>query len=524
MRKILAALMAVMMVVSLLAVLPAGAALDPVRTSEFDGTRSNQTFDLIVTEYSSNTTITNATSSSVSGSEDCYQFIEIYNNGSNPVNLYEISILQISDAVGNSVWKNQKNFKETGLQLKLGAGSIYDSVDGMTAAKKNEQNVTNYSAVENPTTAMLRPGEIAVIWFWNKASASVSKAQKESLATEVDGRANFSKFRDHYAAVSNIDKFESDGETITDAWQNLEDTLIVAVCANTSVSSSLFDLSVSSGAMFAIANKDFQLNAGVNQGGNHVYCYFSTSINGRHGISSTAPDLTTIYVPPMTSPDLYNAIAKMESENPENYVPATDYLDWSANNAYGYKGVGCSLSYLELGMMSFQELPSIGAMNSYQWMYINAERMESLVEEERFGMIADWNDPTMAGIQKAEGNALTLQDNWTEICLEAMLAAKVQEPEEEVNRTETEREEDSMLKDQNFWEEQKGSNTQKNNNDEGGLSPLVLVLIIVGGVVVVGGAAVAVILILKKKNKPVALDDVASEEAVEVIDEQSSEE
>ena len=94
---------------------------------------------------------------------------------------------------------------------------------------------------------------------------------------------------------------------------------------------------------------------------------------------------------------------------------------------------------------------------------------------------------------------------------------------EEANRTETEREEDSMLKDQNFWEEQKGSNTQQNNDDDGGLSPLVLVLIIVGGVVVLAGAAVAVILILKKKNKPVALDDVASEEAVEVIDEQAEE-
>ena len=111
MRKILAALLAVMMIVSVVAALPAGAE-STLYTSSFDGTTSDLEFGLIVTEFCCDTSISNPKSPNVDPDTSCYQYIEIYNGSDSPVNLYDLAIVYTPDPITNTKgWKLHKNFK-----------------------------------------------------------------------------------------------------------------------------------------------------------------------------------------------------------------------------------------------------------------------------------------------------------------------------------------------------------------------------------------------------------------------------
>lgn len=507
MRKILAALLAVLMVVSVLAALPAGAeeAGKTVYESKFDNSLSTQEFGLVVTEFCVDTSISNPQNSEVNTDSDAYRYIEIYNGSDVEVDLYTLSLLYTRESSKDSeYWKKTKDFS-AGKKLDLKGGNIFASQAGLTGDALNK-----YQVVQNPQTAILEPGKIAVIWLWNSASEEVSKNGGVNLAKSEKGRNTFPLFRDHYAKLAGIDtKKNTDGTFVSPAMQAIEDTLIIAACAHTTANKNAFDLKDDYGAVFALADNTFVIGNSIDDNidaGSNLYCEFGYVVNGRQGMGKLAQDMSFMLVPANTSPDLYNATAKMEAsliseEKAAEYVDAVDYVQ--IGNKY--------LSYREMAHLSIAELPSPGSMPAIQWTYIDADGMANAVAAGNKGVVTDWAE-SYNSVIKGEGD--TLVEDWAAKAVAAAIAVRVVRPDDAEDRGETSN--DLVLKDQDWWEKQQGINAgNKNQTTEEGLALWVILVIIGGGVVLVAGVAVAVILILKKK-KPVAADDVAGD--VDVIE------
>ena len=116
MRKILSALLAVVMLVGVLAALPVFAddTIEAVKT--FDGTIAGDydDVDLVVTEVLVNSKSgyddyddkpVDEQSDSKFQSPDCFDYIEIYNRGDEAVNLYEYSLLRTKNhGVGDDIY------------------------------------------------------------------------------------------------------------------------------------------------------------------------------------------------------------------------------------------------------------------------------------------------------------------------------------------------------------------------------------------------------------------------------------
>ena len=518
MRKILAALLAVMMIVSVVAALPAGAE-STLYTSSFDGTTSDLEFGLIVTEFCCDTSISNPTSSNVDTDSSCYQYIEIYNGSDNPVNLYDLALVTTSDPItATKGWKMYKNFKaeNDGKKMTLAPGPIYNQVAGLTAPTDSKVMVENPDRAE----ALIEPGEFGIIWFWTSESAYVSTTEGACLAADARDRAKFPRFRDHFAKMMNIQQYESDGKTFTDEFKALEDVPIVVAMAHEALSDKVFDIDHDN-SIFALVDKSFDIELSIDDNvaaGNKLYCEFGFTINSRHGIIAQTQDAVVTLVPSNATPDLLNATAQLEAELIGGDAVATIYPD--------YVQAGKSLSYYELGMLSIADTPTIGSMSAIQWLYVDPDMMAQRVADGDTFVVADWatNENVKSYVGEGDDREVVLADDWSDKVLEAAVAQIMSnKPEDSVDRDETTREEDSNLLDQDFWENQQGSNVNKNNNKKKGLDTWVIILIIVAGVVVVAGVAVAVIIVLKKK-KPVAADDVSTEGDVEVIDETAAEE
>ena len=502
--RLLCVLLSVVMAVSALAALPAGAQ-ENVYQSTFDGSLSTQEFGLVVTEFCVDTSISNPQNSEVDTDSDAYRYIEIYNGSDKEVDLYSLSILYTQEKITSaSGWKRNKDFRE-GKKLDLKGGNIFASQAGLTGDALNK-----YQVVTNPQTAILEPGKIAVIWLWNSASEQVSKDGGVNLAKSEKGRNTFPLFRDHYAKLAGIDtRKNADGSFVSPAMQAIEDTLIIAACAHTTANKNAFDLRDDYGAVFALADNTFVIGNSIEDNidaGSNLYCEFGYVVSGRQGMSKLAQDMSFMLVPANSSPDLYNATAKMEAsliseEKAAEYVDAVDYVQIG----------GKYLSYREMAYLLKVAMPSIGSMPSYQWAYIDADGMANAVAAGNTGVVTDWAEGYNSVI-KGEGN--TLVEDWAAKAVAAAIAVRVVRPDDAEDRGETSN--DLVLKDQDWWEKQQGSNAgNKNQTTEEGLELWVILVIIGGGVVLVAGAAVAVILILKKK-KPVAADDVAGD--VDVIE------
>ena len=519
MRKILAALLAVMMIVSLVAALPAGAETTTYE-SKFDGTTSNIEFGLIVTEFCVDTSISNNTSINVDTDTSCYQYLEIYNGGTDPVNLYDLAIVSTSDPItATTGWKMYKNFKAEngGKKITLAPGPIYNQVSGLTAPTDAKLMVENPDRAE----ALIEPGEFGVIWFWSSECASVSNTEGACLAADAKDRAKFPRFRDHYAKLMNVQKFRTDDPTKeTEEYQALQEVPIVVAMANESLSEKVFDLDHTN-YIYGLVDKDFDIEASIVDNvdaGKKLYCEFGFTVNSRHGIIAKTQDAAITLVPSNANPDLLNAVAELEAELIGDGAEATLYPD--------YVQAGKSLSYYELGMLSIADNPTIGSMSAIQWSYVDPDMMAQRVADGDTFVVSDWatNNDIRVTVGEGADQEIKLATDWAEKAVAAAVAKiMADKPADSVDRNETSRDEDSNLLDQDFWEGQQGSNVNKNNNKKKGLDTWVIILIIVAGVVVVAGAAVAVILILKKKNKPVAADDVSTEGDVEVIDETAAE-
>ena len=496
MRKFLAALLAVLMLAAI-AVLPLAAeeAVVDKTKSEIDGTTvaDAEALSLIVTEYMSNTTCSNTVVGQDVSTKNAYQYIELYNRGTTDVNLYDLAIVRAANRLNSDSWNAGRMFEA---KLSLNPGSIYNDVAGV----ENNGTYSKHACV-NPTTAMLKPGEFAIIWFWNDDSRNVSDALGKSLGADTlvsDGNGGHKTvyhkaFRDHYKTQNNID--------ISD------DLLVVAVYAGSTADSTnnpRFNLNTSGSYMYALvkdeaagANFDhktepaFTANKGAEstlfQYNEKIVCLWQWGVLTNLSIPSITPEgVSTIYVPANNVPNYYNATQReIEGDEYEDKVNFYDskYVD-------GFK---------EVGLVSFQEKPTVGAMDAYQWVYVDPDRAPDAVK----ALAADGK-------------------TWQEVAIANYLAANVEVGEEDVENPEEERLPGGVHVDRGNLGN-KGQNAadpgSTTGNNNGGLGIWLWVIIAGAAVVVLGGAAVVVIIVLKKKNKPVALDDVASDEAPQVIDE-----
>lgn len=522
MRKFLAVLLAVFMLTATLAVLPVAAAEEK---SSKDGTviADAEALDLVVTEYMSDTicTVTSNTSA------NAFQYIEVYNRGETDVNLYNLAVVAGKNKTSGDTWNKNHMFDA---KLPLQSGSIYTNTKAASTA----------NACVNPNSAMLKPGEFAIIWFWTDATNSVSNTYAKSLGASVTdpetGKTVFHQgFRDHYR------RQQQSGETpISD------DLLIVAVYAGTSTDTTnapTFALNTSSSYMYALVKNeagnsfDYKTEKAYERFYNKVdktttYSAFNSKIvcmwqwgtNTALSIptqTSYFEGKSSVYVPSNCTPDFYNATRKaIDSEHVDksNFYE-TGYVD-------GFK---------EVGLVAFEEAPTIGTMDAWQWAYVDPDRA-----------------PESAKALAANGKT------WQEVAITTYNEAHIEIGEIAEDNKEIDKGQGNINvdrgqlgnKDQNVLEGDYEYYTENGKyyrypaggdksqaeeinketydaaiaNSEGGLG--IWLWVIIGGAAAVVLAAVAVVLIivLKKKKKPVAADDVATEGEVEIIDEQNAQE
>ena len=207
--------------------------------------------------------------------------------------------------------------------------------------------------------------------------------------------------------------------------------------------------------------------------------------------------------------------------------------------------------------MSASQTATIGSMPSYQWRYVDEQAMLDKVgdydksidgsdsdEPDSFvntlAYISDWgkswSTAVNTSIQNADGTLKTGDSvidtenpentylNWKDGSIDALIEISIQ-VNEDYEYVSSEILNEMTFVNKDYWLNQQGSNinydpaagtttTQKS----GGLSTPVLIAIIAGGVVVLA-AVVVVVIVVSKKKKAVAIDDVAAEGDVEVIDE-----
>ena len=373
MRKFLIVLLAVLLMLPTLAALPVAAAgeLADYEISKTDGTTVNdaKALDLVVTEYMSNTT-----SSMGDGSADAFQYVEVYNRGTTDVNLYDLAVVRGANSTSGGAWRKQHMFEA---KLSINPGNIYTNT-----------NATNQSnACVNPNSAVVRPGEFAIIWFWTDTTNSVSNTFGKSLgAVQTDNKTGKTVFH-HYFRQHYRTQNPAAADAITD------DLLVVAVYAgstNDSTNKPTFSLNKSGSYMYALVKDE----AGANNFDYKTEKAFESFYNKTDKIFSAYNDKivclwqwgtntalsipahtdyfegrSSVYVPADCTPDLRNATRQAVWE--EAYEEKHNYYE-----------LGFVDGFKEVGLVAFEEMPTIGSMDAWQWAYVdpNPDRVPDAVK------------------------------------------------------------------------------------------------------------------------------------------------
>ncbi len=480
MRKFLAVILAVLTLVSI--VLPVFAAEE---TGPADMTTADdaKNLGLIVTEYISDSKspdvgpiVTNAEKGTTVASTtyNAFQYIEIYNSGDVPVDLYKVAIGAASDKAadsnGNKYWADLHLFQK---KMTLRAGSIYTGVSFA-------ENQASYSSnkAENPNSGVLEPGKTAIIWFWNDDTHTIASKMTTSPGAAVDG-VYHKGFRDFYNVPA--------------------DTLVLAVYAGSDESRiadenngdpnsacGRFHLNIDGGWCryglidesglgvngWSVSNPIWDKENGYNE---RILCLFGWGTSTHHSVQP-AEGKATVYVPANTDPKLYNENIKASLETEEElaaYVPAADYV---ANEYVD--------GYMELAVLDFEQVPTPGVIPAWQAAYIKASKGTTL-------------------------------DTTEQATIDAFVSATKKVPE--IVEGEREEEIEVIFKDRSELGNKKQN--EKNDGGEGkGLPVWALILIIVGGVLVLGGVAAVIVFVVilpANKKKKAALAAAAESEAAE---------
>lgn len=518
MRKLLAVLLAAIMLVGVLAALPVGA--ETARVSEFDGTTSDCTTDLVITEILVNSKTGQAALDDqlIEGdvatwvSPDAFDFIEIYNRGSEPVDLYDYSIVR---ANGKQFIDKSEDSSTVGYFTKrvdLAKGEIFQHAD-VTAGLRGQ-----YDVFVNPEDATLMPGEFAVIWFYDADTTKLTDYKKENL-TAAD-------FIAHYNMP--------------------EDTLLLAVCAKPTVENTLFSLATN--YTYALVYDEFDIEqnvvssawgqgdeASLTENGELIVCMADYIAHNAVGIitEENTDDMSAYYVPANCTPDVLNEVkwkGCVTEEEKAAYKALNDYVE-----------ADYVQTYLSSAIVSYIEKPAPGTMPAWQWAYVDPVGETKTVSGMQYthglqalsaaaegadydkkmkALVFDWETNTAIKGQDGKLDVTETEGKvaWSTTCINDLVVVSSSAITGDGNKTE-----EKIDYKKNFVSrdelEKRHQQKQTGTNEEEGLPIWALILIIVGGVVLVAGIAVVVIIIIKKKNKPVAADDVAAEGEIQVVDE-----
>lgn len=520
MRKFLAVLMAALMLVS--AALPVFASEDGDWTTANDGTAVGdaEALGLIITEYMCASKAPNVGIEWDEGTIDQgFQYIELYNKGDKPVDLYNVGIALSDNQTngGQSVnnWETYHNFQKV---MYFEPGNIYQQATDVSSSLSNNEAI-------NPDNATLQPGQLAVVWFWTDVTDQVMDAYKalgannKSFGTPVQEGSSltyYKGFRDYYNIPAdalviavyagtdgtgsnspyNVDKVEDNGTAFGDTGDKIEGSDRFRLNWEVSMKFALLDAtngklkrSTDTLRKFAAFTPADPVMGTQDTYDPAVLCMWDWGV-GTGGIALNLGKSTS-YVPANISPDLYNYEAKMLLSQAEqaNFVGAANYYE-----------IGVVPGFKELAPVSANDDPTPGRMADWQW-----------------AMIAPNSDYVAGKLNGATVEA------WCAAAIETY--CKDATKDIGAGSADDSRDEEGLDYDFTVDRDNLGNNKQNAIwvedpvEEEEGFPVWALILIIVGGVVLLGAAAVVVIIVIKKKNKPVAADDVAAEGDVEVIDE-----
>ena len=318
---------------------------------------------LIVTEYLSDTKAHEvgpiAGGVTTTASYNAYQYIEIYNSGDVAVDLYKIAIAVSSDAKdanGNKYWSDLHQFNK---KMSLRAGSIYNGVSFYY-----EQSSYSSCKAENPNTAVLEPGETAVIWFWNDFTRTIASKLATSPGAVVNG-VYHKGFKDFYgmdddalvvAVYAGSDANGSQSATPTAACDRF--------MLNTSTTWTTYGLIDESGMGangWTVDTPAWTATDGYND---RILALFGWGAGTHHGICA-AENKATVYVPANVTPDVFNKY--QTNLGSSSFTPANDYV--------ALKGV---IGYKEMGVAHGNQIPTPGVVPAWQLAYIAASKGETL--------------------------------------------------------------------------------------------------------------------------------------------------
>lgn len=495
MRKFTAVVLAVLMLVSVLAVLPVSAA---ARTT-YDGTTKdtagiNQVFITEVASITQRSTF-----------QKLFNFVELYNNGANSVDLSTLSLLRAvrmfnepdddadpyftnKTAAGKKFWRVWRDEYKFLSKIDIKAGKIVDDdtarltgefTDSIVSTPEIDGDKYFDYLTNNGVDMNLANGENAVIWFVGPTTMAWMKSE-EALNPNFDPRT---AFVEHYygeeAVASNF--------TIVMVWAWSEYELV-----DGGESEQLADDMFTLNALPEFTNKNFDYILGVakntwNLDEDQAYvpatktCHsdlYSMTVLGasvpRYSFSTANANLvenvTATFAPSTAKPYIANAYEALAAiGTPTVY---SDYFE-----------AGYVESYRETGAIDWASQTTPGTMPVWQWAMIDPGNANAPAELKTDGAA---DAAKVQAAVDAKLNQLKLLDDGA--------SDRDEDDEREYN---FQLQED--LRNQFFGKKEQ-------NTEEEGFPLVALILIIVGGVLVVGGGAAAVIflVVLPKKKKAAA--------------------
>ncbi len=479
MRKILAVLLAVLMITSLLAMLPASAA-----TGTYDGTTKDTEGlnKIIITEIAPNATYhPNGVAESQDETKFPMNFMELYNNNAGDKDLSTLSILRgvnipkepddPNDAyLAGNLWRRWRDKKFIS-KIDIKAGAIVDEATAKLTGEFDDADPTTpvldnviYNFLTNQGQDMtFSNGENVVLWF---ISADTIEWMKERDSNDSNFKPREAFVKSFYGANASADDYTI---LMVWAWSDLD--------VNSAVATDMFALSaVASNAnrdyVYGVANntwdpandKAYDETAGINE---NLYsmAVMGTSIYRYNGMQIV--DTTATFAVPTTKPYIANAYAQIEI-NPTTH---NNYFD-----------AGLVTSFREVGIIDWASKATPGSMPAWQWAMVDANAYDAF----KTGGTLDATK-VQAAVDAYLKELKIIDDG----------APGREENDDRDYNFQTQEE----LKNQFF-----NTNNKGGEGEEDGMPTLVLVLIIVGAVVVAGGAACAVIflVVLPKKKKAAA--------------------
>ena len=480
MRKLLATVLAVVMLACVFAAIPASAAT-------FDKSTAADVPDLIATEIMPNP----------DDNADYFEFIEFYNRGETDVNFYDLALVrapdfQIDSSIGQDnpyysykyMWGQQRKFQA---KVDINAGEL-----AIPAAA----DVTLLPGVTftNPASGIVAPHSFAIIWVVNKNT--VSKVNEASVDYDpVPADLPIRLFRERFDLPNDFNvpifyiwgdsALAKNGNTTTIKTDEFE----LTDCSNTKYENFMLGLVDKSFALSESVYSSNTFNAKVKT----LFGYGVKQAMSYNGKQNTCTAFT--YVPADQLPVVANRKKDKSDENATDYVTG-NYVE----------------SYRQAGMADGLTTPTPGTMPAYQWYYVDAANAPASVK----GTDPDWGpNAVQAWVTAVAGPEGGIDADYND---PNQVVIEVNPPtQEELN-------EKFFGGDKKSSGKKANAGTTADDTAAEGLPTGALIGIIAGGVVLAAAIVVAVIIVIKKKKAAPAVEEAPAEEAEAPTEEAPAEE